>query len=146
VDQLTVEALTAALPEARGATVEVLRRIVRRAVPDAVEAVRPGWGMVGYRVPAGTRRPYFGGIWPEWEHVHLMFEYGVLMDDPEGVLQGSGRQVRWVTLLRPDDLPAALLTDLVREAARVALLGRPERLARMLDRGSTEVFPVRSRA
>jgi hypothetical protein len=35
----------------------------------------------------------------------------------------------------------ANLTD-----ARGALLGRPERLARMLDCGSTEAFPVRSRA
>ena len=72
-----------------------------------------------------------------------MFEYGVVMDDPEGVLQGSGKQVRWITLLGPDDLPAPLLTDLVLEAARVSLLSRPERLARMLDRDTLDIAPVR---
>lgn len=31
--------------------VERLRAVVRRAVPDAIERVRPGWGLIGYDVP-----------------------------------------------------------------------------------------------
>jgi hypothetical protein len=64
------------------------------------------------------------------------FEYGVLMDDPAGVLLGRGvtRRVRWLTFLPGDPQDQAGLEALVREAARVALMTRSERFARMLDR------------
>jgi hypothetical protein len=68
-------------------------------------------------VPAGRRAPYFGFIWPEAEHVHLGFEYGIFMADTRGVLLGAWRRVRWVTLTSPDDLSCRVLEDLVREGA-----------------------------
>jgi hypothetical protein len=131
---VTPEELIASLPDARRATARRLRQIVLRAVPDAIEQVRPGWGLIGYRVPAGRRQPYFGGVWPEPHHVHLLFEYGVFMNDPHRVLVGSGKRVRWITLERPDELPPDVLRALVREAADVAAMSRSERLARALDR------------
>lgn len=131
---MSVDELVAPFSEPRQRTVEALRTIVRRVIPDALEAVRPGWGLIGYRVPVGKRAPYFGFIWPELEHVHLGFEYGIFMDDPRGVLLGSGRKVRWVTLTRFDELPNAVLEDLVKEGARVATLTRTERVAALIDR------------
>ena len=120
-------------PERRLAA-EALRAIVKVAVPDALERVRPGWGLIGYDVPVGRRFAYFAFVWPEVEHVHLGFEYGVYMDDPQRLLQGAGRKVRWVTVVDPGDIDQPALLLLVREAARVAALKPAERVARMLDR------------
>jgi hypothetical protein len=134
MDPMSPEELVAPYPDARRRTVEALRSLVRRVVPDVLEAVRPGWRLIGYRVPMGRRAPYFGFVWPEPEHVHLGFEYGIFMDDPDHVLLGSGRKLRWVTLYEPDDMPADVLERLVREAVRVAAQSRSERLAMLLDR------------
>jgi hypothetical protein len=136
------EALLAAYPPPMRTIAEKLRTIVRRAVPDAVERVRPGWRLIGYDVPAGPRRlSYFGYVAPEVEHVHLGFEYGVFMDDPDHVLLGEGitRKVRWLTFRPGDPIDERGLTDLVREGVRVALASPAERLAIELDR--EEVTP-----
>ncbi len=79
---------------------ERLRAVVRQAVPEAFERVRPGWRLIGYEVPVGRRSRYFAFVWPEVEHVHLGFEYGVWMADPDGLLLGAHlhlRKVRFVT-------------------------------------------------
>lgn len=117
--------------------IERLRAVVRRAVPDAIERVRPGWGLIGYDVPLGKRTRYFAFVWPEPEHAHLGFEYGVWMDDPDGLLQGAHlklRKVRFVTYAPGDRIPEAVLVEYTRHAARLATMSREERLARELDR------------
>jgi hypothetical protein len=135
MDPLPPEALLAAYPPGHQDVANALRRLVKRAVPNAIERVRPGWGLIGYDVPAGRRTRYFAFIWPEPDHVHLGFEHGVLMDDPHGLLQGAGvtKQVRWLTLTRVVDIPPTA-GELVRQAARVAVMSRSERLARLMDR------------
>jgi len=147
MDPIPPEALLAGYPEPMQAIAERLRAIVRRAVPDAVEAVRPGWRLIGYDVPAGRRgSAYFCWVAPERDHVHLGFEYGIFMVDRDGVLIGKGitRKVRWVTLRESDPIAEAQLLELVRESARVALLPRSERLIGVLDReaGPADSSPV----
>lgn len=129
------EALLADYPEPMRRIAEVLRGIVRRAMPGAIERVRPGWRLIGYDVRSGRRSAYFCYVAPEPEHVHLGFEHGVLMRDPTGVLLGAGitRRVRWVTLRPGDVIDEPLLEGLVREAARVASMSRDERLVRAMQ-------------
>jgi len=137
MDPIPPEALLAGYPEPMRDIAERLRAIVRRAVPEAIEAVRPGWRLIGYDVPAGRRRSaYFCWVAPEPGHVHLGFQYGIFMLDRDAVLIGKGitRKVRWVTLRESDSIPETQLVGLVRESARVALLPRSERLASILDR------------
>lgn len=114
-----------------------LRAIVRRAVPESIERVRVGWRAIGYDVPFGRRTRYFALVWPEPEHVHLAFEYGVWMADPDGLLHGDElklRKVRFATFGPGDPIPAEALIPYVREAARISTLSREERLALALDR------------
>ena len=111
-----------------------LRELVREAVPDAAERVRPGWHLIGYDAPRHEtegrgRSAYFAYVAPERHHVHLGFEHGHLMRDPDRRLEGEGitRQVRWLTF-GPGDVPGPAITiPLLREARRVALLSRAER-------------------
>jgi hypothetical protein len=137
VETIPPEAFLGAYPPPMRAIAEKLRAIVRRAVPDAVERVRPGWRLIGYDVPAGPRRlSYFCYVAPEVEHVHLGFEYGVFMSDPDGVLLGAGitRKVRWLTFRAGDPVDQRRLIELIREGARVALASPAERFALALDR------------
>ncbi len=71
---------------------------------------------------------------PEPVHVHLRFTYGVLMHDPDGLLEGDIARARWVTRRPGKPIDAPPLEWLVREAARVALLPPAERLAAAHDR------------
>jgi hypothetical protein len=146
MDSLPPEALLANYPPGHQDVANALRRLVKRAVPDAIERVRPGWGLIGYDVPVGRRTRYFAVIWPEPEHVHLGFEHGVMMDDPDGLLQGAGvtKQVRWLTFETAGDIPPTA-SDLIREAVRVAVMSRSERLARQMDREELAAAAERSR-
>jgi hypothetical protein len=121
------DALLAGLPAPMPELAHELRAIVKRAQPDAIEAVRPGWRIIGYDVPLGRRRrAYFAWIMAEREHVHLGFPRGVLMRDPAGVLHGAGeaKLARWLTVRQQGDVDRDVFEDLVREAAAVALIPR----------------------
>jgi hypothetical protein len=118
------------------AAAERLRTVVRRAVPDAIERVRIGWRLIGYEVPDGRRTRYFAFVSPEVEHVHLGFEYGVWMNDPDSRLRGAHlnlRKVRFVTYEPGDPIPEAALVEYTRDAARLAMPPQ-ERLAQALNR------------
>ena len=110
---------------------EDLRRIVHEAVPEAVERVRTGWRLIGYDVPVGRRTRYFAFVAPEPTHVHLGFEYGVWMTDPDLLLRGAHldlKKVRFVTYELGDVIPAAVLVRYTREAADLAALGSAGRI------------------
>lgn len=136
IDTIPAAVFLADYPDGIRAAAETLRAIVRRAVPDAIERVRVGWRLIGYEVPVGRRTRYFAYIAPERIHVHLGFEYGAWMADPDGLLQGAHlglRKVRFTTFEAGDPIPAAHLEALIDEAVRVALMARADRFARALD-------------
>jgi len=104
---------------------ERLRGVVREAVPEAIERVRSGWRLIGYDFPVGRRTRYFAFVAPELEHVHLGFEYGVWMADPDGLLRGAHlelRKVRFVTFEAGDAIPTDALVRYTSEAADLAAM------------------------
>ena len=136
VEAIPPEALLASYPVPMQEAANALQRIVRRAIPNAIEGVRVGWRLIGYDLPVDRRSVYFAYVAPEVEHVHLGFEYGVFMDDPDGLLIGAGitKQVRWLTVRSVPEIREAEYLALVIEAARVAAMTRSERFALALDR------------
>lgn len=132
---LPPEALLEGYPELLAEIAEELRTIVQAAVPEAVEAVRVGWRLIGYDLPVDRRTVFFAWIWPEARHVHLGFPQGVLMADPARRLTGAGitKRARWLTFAAGDLIPADACSEFVREAARIAGLSRSERAAIAAD-------------
>jgi hypothetical protein len=138
-DVLPPEAFLAGYPDGIRAAAETLRAVVRRAVPDAVERVRPGWRLIGYDLPVGRRSVYFAFVAPEPIHVHIGYQHGIFMADPDRLLEGAHlrlRKVRFMTFKTGDAIPEAALVSLTREAARIAAMSREQRLALALDRDS----------
>jgi hypothetical protein len=132
IDDIPPDAIVAGAPLPLQAIAEELRRVVKAALPDAVERVRPGWGLIGYDVPNGKRTAYVAWIWPEREHCHLGFQQGWAMRDPHGVLQGAGitKQVRWLTFDAGDAIDHDLCRELLLEAVEVGRMTRGERAVR----------------
>jgi len=96
------------------ATAERLRRLVVQAIPTATEHPYVGWKGIGYRDPQAG---YFAGIFPEPDHVRLLFEHGGALDDPDGILQGEGvRQVRWIVVRPGSRLPRAAIKGMLERA------------------------------
>lgn len=120
----TPEQFLAEYPAAIQDLARQLCAIVRDTMPHAVEAVYPGWKLIGYRVPDGGKTRYFCYVAPLADRVSLGFEYGVLMANDSGLLEGAGSQVRYVAF-RPGDTPdPAALAPLIAEAAAIAVTVR----------------------
>jgi hypothetical protein len=140
MERLSPDAFLAPFPDPIRDTANRLREIVLWTVPGAIEAVRPGWHLIGYSVPAGRRTPYFAFVSPDSLDVHLGFEYGMLIDDPDGELGGTDlRQVRFFTFRHPDEVRERDIGRFIRDAARLAAMSRAERLAMTLDRDDHRV-------
>lgn len=99
-------------PEVR-ALVERLRRVVREAAPEATEAAYLGWHAIGYRHPA---QGYFCSLFPQSEGVQVVFEFGALLPDPGGLLEGEGKQVRFVSIRSQRAIRPAALKALIKAA------------------------------
>lgn len=106
-----------------------LRALIRETVPEADEQVYTGWRVLGYRLYEGKRRIYWGFVHPTPDYVSIGFEWGILLPDPQGILQGDDlKQVRYLTLKEVGAIPTAPLTALIREAVCIAPV--PVRLKR----------------
>ena len=119
-------------PPAIRATGRALRGLIFRAVPGAVETVRPGWRWIAYSLPDGKRVRNFAWIGPERKHIHLGFENGTLLADPDRILQGAEerlRKFRYFTFEPAIDLDESILADFIRRAADLALLPASARRA-----------------
>ena len=104
---------------------EQLRAVVRDAVPEAIERVRVGWRIIGYDVPVGRKTRYFAFVAPEPKHVHIGWERGIWMADPDGILRGAHlklKRVRYVTYEPGDAIPTETLVAYTIEAAALTAM------------------------
>ena len=121
-DDLPAEFLLDTFPTAIRDTGRALRTLIFATEPGTV---RPGWRWIAYSLPEKGRVRNFAWIGPERKHIHLGFEHGTLLADPEHVLQGAQeklRKFRYVTFEPAIDIDEAILIDYVRRAAELALM------------------------
>ena len=74
-----------------------LRAIIFEVVPDATEDIK-------WRVPTFSRHKnicYMAGF---KHHVTFAFYDGKMLKDPEGLLQGSGKQMKYIKFRSLDDI------------------------------------------
>lgn len=137
-DDLPAEFLLDTFPTAIRNTGRALRSLIFATVPGTVETVRPGWRWIAYSLPEKGRIRNFAWIGPERKHIHLGFEHGTLLADPEHLLQGAQeklRKFRYVTFEPEIDIDEMVLIDYVRRAAELAVM--PSAVRRTL----TEAIP-----
>jgi len=88
--------------------VEKLKAVILDIHPEAVEVVRLGDRAATYGVGPKKMKEGYAYILPYKKHVNLGFYQGALLDDPEGLLQGTGAKMRHIKVKNEDaaDTPA----------------------------------------
>jgi hypothetical protein len=115
----TVDDYIAKIPAPLTAVAEELRAAVRQAAPEATEVVK--WGQPVYESggPFAALKAY-----PRW--ITLTFWRGGALDDPTGILAGDGDRMKHARFATVEDVRAAPVAALVREAVALnAELGDP---------------------
>jgi len=136
--QIPLDALTRdLLPETR-AILSELTSLIISTIPEATQKVNLGWKSLNFAHPSVG---YFCGLFPSDGRVVVAFEFGVLLPDPDGILddRGCARQVRYVPVLSPHTFPRAALKRLLRAAISLP----PERATRiaLVRSGAKPVLP-----
>lgn len=127
--------IEAILRESRPAVremVDALCTVVQATVPEATEAAYLRWRGIGYRHPMAG---YFCGIFPQTDHVRLLFEFGILLSDPQGLLQGDGKQTRYLIIRDAQAIPVAIIQHLIGEALALPY-SRQAKLALIAERNA----------
>jgi hypothetical protein len=138
-DELPAAFLLDGYPPAIRETGRALRSMILATVPGAVETVRSGWRWIAYSLPEQGRVRNFAWIGPERKHIHLGFEHGTLLADPEHLLQGAQehlRKFRYFTFEPAIDIDEAILVDYIERAARIAVM--PSTVRRALAETAAE--------
>lgn len=89
--------------------VKDLRNLVLESVPDFAEVV--SWANLGYQI---QKKRYVCVISPNKAHVNLW--RGKELEDPQGMLQGTGRKLMHVKIASLRDIKSDALKALIKEA------------------------------
>jgi hypothetical protein len=92
--------------------VSSVRRVVREAAPDAKESLK--WSQPVYEINGP-----FCYVRAFKDYVNLGFWRGADLQDPKGLLQGSGDKMRHVQLRSMDDVDEGQFADFVRQAVEL---------------------------
>ena len=93
------------------------RQRLRARFPRGVEMVFDNYNALVFGIGASDQsRDSFISVaaYPRW--VTLFFQDGAGLDDPEGLLEGDGKQVRGIRLRTPADLDAPAVVALIEQA------------------------------
>lgn len=101
-----------------------LRDLIAAVHPDATEVPRVGEGVAAYGWGEKKMSESYAYIAPQRGWVNLGFYHGALLDDPLGIVEGTGARIRHVKV-RPgdDDTPLRELLQAAK-AERATALGR----------------------
>lgn len=111
-------------------TVKAALKAVNEAAPDADEITYRSqpprsksamWKIVRYAVDGVN----VVGVGTFTDHSTMFFYRGRDLDDGSGLLQGSGKDSRFVTLNAPADVERPAIKRLVRQAFKLARTSRP---------------------
>ena len=97
-------------------TLLALRELVRDTCPDATETVHLGWKALSYG-RGGVMKGAICGLGLQKGRVNVQFSRGALLEDPQGLPEGTGLKMRHVKVHSMDAVDAEALRGLVQQAS-----------------------------
>lgn len=91
-----------------------LCRLVNDTAPDLKEEVKRGWKNITY-----SGNGVVCAVMPYSQYVSLHFYKGTELEDPHGVLEGGGKQLRHVKVHSLEGIDEKVLAPLIRQALRL---------------------------
>ena len=101
------------------------RKLILEEAPEASELIYEVYTIAAHFTFTGKAGDAFVFTTTHAKWVNLGFNFGSLLSDPFGLLQGEGKWIRHVRLSSTADLEASEVRELVRAA--IAQAERPER-------------------
>ncbi len=108
----TVDGYIAGLESWQAEIVSQVRGIILQAAPQAKESIK--WAQPVYE--SGGPFAYMKAF---KKAVNFGFWRGIDLDDPKGILEGSGDKMRHVKLTSLEDIDAVQFADFVRQAVKL---------------------------
>ena len=99
----------AELAPAKHRMAEALRSLILSADPELQESVK--WGNSAY-----TKNGNVADIAQAGDHMNLGFFQGAKLTDPEGHIEGTGKDMRHIKIRSLDDISQSQFSSWVREA------------------------------
>ena len=98
-----------------------LREVVLEEAPEAVESISKGYAVaIGFSFTGKPLKDGFCHIVACSSHVNLGFNRGALLPDPNGVLAGTGKLIRHLTIRSEADLERPLVRKYLQAAIEQA--------------------------
>jgi hypothetical protein len=98
--------------EEMGSLARDLRNMILEQVPDMDEVIK--WKNLFYE-----KKGYVCAIVIHKDHVNLQFARGTELDDPERILEGTGKKIRHVKINNTKEINSDKLKNLVVEAVNL---------------------------
>jgi hypothetical protein len=95
------------------------REMVFKLLPDAKEKAYLGLKVVWYSLGGGMKDGIVG-ISPQKKHVNLIFMRGAELEDPDKLLEGTGKKGRHVKIRRRGDIRNKSLKSLILASAKLS--------------------------
>jgi hypothetical protein len=103
-----------------------VREVVLEEAPGAIESIAKGYAVaIGFSFTGKPIKDGFCHIATYSDHVNLGFNRGALLPDPNGVLSGSGKSIRHITIRKQNDLDRPLIRRYLQTS--IEQIGRPPR-------------------
>lgn len=109
----TFDELVAGADAAVGAIARTLRGVILAVDPAALEVVRLGDRAATYGVGPKKMSEAYVYVMPQREQVNLGFFRGTSLDDPEGLLEGTGKSMRHIKVRSIEDADRSAVRDLL---------------------------------
>jgi hypothetical protein len=94
-----------------------LRELVLEEAPAAIESVVKGYAVaIGFSFTGKPLKDGFCHVVAYTSHVNLGFNRGALLPDPNGVLDGTGKSIRHMTVRNQNDLDRPFVRRYVQAA------------------------------
>jgi hypothetical protein len=94
-----------------------VRELVLEEAPEAIESISKGYALaIGFSFTGKPLKDGFCHIATYRTHVNLGFNRGALLPDPGGVLEGTGKLIRHITIHSENDLARPVVRKFVQSA------------------------------
>lgn len=99
--------------------VKELRSFFKEEFPSLLEKGYAVWKGIGY---SDSKSGYLCAIFPSETEVKIGFEYGIILKDKDQVLQGEGKQVRYLTIPTGATINFKQIKDFVKQSLALPTL------------------------
>ncbi len=95
-----------------------LRSVIAKLHPAYIEIVWPKQKIASYGVGPKKMSEHYVYIAPQTKHINLGLYHGASADDPDGILEGTGKKLRHVKIRTLAEAKATPIKRLIAEAIK----------------------------